>query len=37
MDALPPEETIKSAVERSVPRLRAQHEIAVQFATGKMR
>jgi PAS domain S-box-containing protein len=37
MDALPPEETIKSAVERSVPRLRAQHEIAVQFATAVLR
>ena len=37
MDALPPEETIKSAVERSVTRLRMQHEIAVQFATSVLR
>ena len=37
MDALPPEETIRSAVERSVGRLRLQHEIAVQFATSVLR
>jgi PAS domain S-box-containing protein len=37
MDALPPEETIRSAVDRSVSRLRLQHEIAVQFATSVLR
>src|ERR1700712_2809264 len=37
MDALPPEETIRSRVDRSVSRLRLQHEIAVQFATSVLR
>src|SRR5258708_27141497 len=37
MDALPPEETIRSAIDRSVSRLRLQHEIAVQFATSVLR